>query len=51
VPVQVPLSTTGSAVTAPDITYGADGNVTVTVSSADGTPTGNVSLTVDGGQT
>jgi GH35 family endo-1,4-beta-xylanase len=51
VPVTVPLSVTSSAVTAPDITYGDDGGVTVTVGSADGTPTGDVSLTVDGNQT
>ncbi len=45
----------GSAVTATTITppatvtYGANGSVTVTVSSGTGTPTGSVSLTVDGG--
>jgi GH35 family endo-1,4-beta-xylanase len=51
VPVTVPLSVTSSSITAPSITYGADGNVTVTESSPDGTPSGNVSLTVDGTQT
>jgi GH35 family endo-1,4-beta-xylanase len=51
VPVTVPLSATSSTVSAPDITYGADGNVKVAVNSPDGTPTGIVSLTVDGTQT
>jgi GH35 family endo-1,4-beta-xylanase len=51
VPVTVPLSVTSSAVTAPDITYGDNGSVTVTVGSADGTPAGDVTLTVDGNQT
>jgi predicted small lipoprotein YifL len=40
---------TAMSLTAPTVTYGADGIVTVTVSSAAGTPTGNVSLSVDGG--
>jgi len=40
---------TTTTITAPAVTYGADGIVTVTVSSAAGSPTGNVSLTVDGG--
>jgi len=44
--VQSPTTTT---ITAPAVTYGANGIVTVTVSSATGTPTGNVSLTIDGG--
>jgi hypothetical protein len=41
------LAATQTAITAPDITYGAAGSVKVTVSSAFGTPTGNVSLAVD----
>jgi hypothetical protein len=40
---------TAAAVSAPAVTYGADGTVTVTISSAYGTPTGFVSLSVDGG--
>jgi len=36
-------------INAPSVMYNADGVVTVTVSSVLGTPTGNVSLTVDGG--
>jgi CSLREA domain-containing protein len=40
---------TTTAINAPDITYGADGVVTITVSSQAGIPTGNVELTVDGG--
>lgn len=40
---------TTTTINAPTITYGVDGNVTVLVSSASGTPTGNVSLSVDGG--
>jgi hypothetical protein len=40
---------TAMSLSAPGITYGTDGSVTVTVSSAAGTPTGNVSLSVDGG--
>ena len=51
VPVTAQLSATGSTVTAPAVTYGADGGVTVTVGSADGTPAGTVSLTVDGTRT
>ncbi len=42
------VSTTTS-ISAPAITYNANGSVTVTVSSSVGTPTGNVSLSVDGG--
>src|SRR5206468_4094239 len=42
-------STTSVAVSAPAVTYNANGVVTVTVSSADGTPSGNVTLSVDGG--
>ena len=42
-------ASTTTTITAPAVTYGANGIVTVTVSSATGTPTGNVSLTIDGG--
>lgn len=51
----VNLSGTGNAfqtqmtVTAPAITYGANGSVVVAITSPAGTVTGNVSLTVDGG--
>jgi FtsP/CotA-like multicopper oxidase with cupredoxin domain len=40
---------TTTAIQAPAITYGQNGLVTVTVTSAGGTVTGNVTLTVDGG--
>ena len=40
---------TTTTVNAPSITYNANGSVTVTVTAASGTPTGNVSLSVDGG--
>ena len=40
---------TQMSVTAPAITYGANGSVIVAVTSPDGTVAGNVSLTVDGG--
>jgi uncharacterized repeat protein (TIGR03803 family) len=40
---------TSTAITAPTVTYNSSGQVTVTVTSASGTPTGNVALTVDGG--
>ncbi len=43
-----PASTTTS-IAAPTVTYPANATITVTVSSTAGTPTGNVSLTVDGG--
>ncbi len=43
-----PAATTAS-ISAPAVTYNANGQVTVTVSSGAGTPGGNVSLTVDGG--
>jgi autotransporter-associated beta strand protein len=43
------VGTTTTGIDAPAITYGSDGKVTVTVSSSSGTPTGNVSLSVDGG--
>ena len=42
-------ASTTTTVTANTITYDANGSVTVTVSSASATPTGNVSLSVDGG--
>jgi len=40
---------TTMTINAPGVTYGEDGSVTVTVGSSAGTPTGNVSLSVDGG--
>ena len=40
---------TTTAINAPTVTYGTNGSVTVIVSSAVGTPTGNVTLSVDGG--
>jgi hypothetical protein len=40
---------TTTTINAPTITYGVTGSVTVTVSSAVGTPTGNVTFAVDGG--
>src|SRR4029077_4823266 len=55
---QIELSGTGgtsssqattTSISAPSISYGNPGIVTVTVSSSTGTVTGNVSLTVDGG--
>ena len=53
-PLTVSLSGTGTsntaiAITAPAINYGADGVVTLVVSAPGGTPTGNVTLSVDGG--
>ena len=41
---------TKTKVAAPTMTYPANGVVTVTVSSTEGTPTGNATLIVDGGQ-
>lgn len=43
------VAATSISISAPAITVGANGSVVVTVSSAGGTPTGNVSLSVDGG--
>lgn len=40
---------TTTSINAPAVNYNANGVVTVTVSSASAAPTGNVSLTVDGG--
>ncbi|MCU1296130.1 MAG: Kelch motif [Acidobacteriaceae bacterium] len=40
---------TTTSISAPTVTFPANGSVTVTVSSTGLTPTGNVSLTVDGG--
>ncbi len=40
---------TTTSITAPAVTFPASGSVTVSVTSAAGTPTGNVSLSVDGG--
>jgi hypothetical protein len=45
----VTSATTSIAITAPGIAYGSTALVTVAVSSVGGTPTGNVSLTVDSG--
>ncbi len=45
----VPYSPTTTTLSAPAITYGSNALVTVTVASSTATPTGNVSLTVDGG--
>jgi hypothetical protein len=45
----VGLGATSILLSAPPITYGSNGMVTVTVSSNSGTPTGSVSLSVDGG--
>jgi hypothetical protein len=45
-PTQVSTTTSLSA---PDVTYNAEGIVTVTVSSTGSTPTGTVQLSVDGG--
>ena len=42
-------ATTTTTISAPAVTYNADGSVTVTVASAAGIPTGDVSLMVDGG--
>src|SRR5207248_875186 len=40
---------TTTSVFAPPITWGTNGSVTVTVTSAGGTPSGNVSLSIDAG--
>jgi FtsP/CotA-like multicopper oxidase with cupredoxin domain len=40
---------TSTVINAPAITYGANGVITVNVTATSGTPTGNVTLTVDGG--
>src|SRR5207237_511708 len=48
----VKSAVTTTSISAPAITYGADGLVTVTVAAQDssaGTPTGSVTLSVDGG--
>jgi hypothetical protein len=49
--IDIPADTspTTTALSAPAIAYGTNASITVTVSSGAGTPTGNVSLTVDGG--
>ena len=49
VTIQVGGATTTTAIGAPTVISPANGVVTVTVASAAGTPTGTVSLTVDGG--
>ena len=46
---EITAAPTSASVTAPTITYAANGLVTVTVTSGSGTVLGNVSLTVDGG--
>ncbi|HKH99120.1 MAG TPA: Ig-like domain repeat protein [Candidatus Sulfotelmatobacter sp.] len=45
----VNAAATKTSISAPTVTYPANGIVTVTVSSTAGTPTGNVTLSVDGG--
>jgi hypothetical protein len=45
----VPSPTTTALIAPSSITYGTNASITVTVSCGAGTPTGNVSLTVDGG--
>ena len=40
---------TNATISAPAITYGANGVITVTVAATSGTPSGNVTLAVDGG--
>jgi len=47
--IHVLADATTTSLNAPAVTYPASAIVTVTVSSSVGTPTGNVSLTVDGG--
>ena len=47
--LQVIPASTGMTVSAPTVTYPANGTVTVQTTSAAGIPTGSVSLTVDGG--
>jgi hypothetical protein len=47
--LQVNPAATSVTITAPAITYNANGGVTVMVSSLAGTPTGTVNLSVDGG--
>jgi hypothetical protein len=49
--LNVGQAATTTVIDAPTITYGSNGSVTVTVSSGAGTPTGSVSLTVDGSTT
>jgi uncharacterized repeat protein (TIGR03803 family) len=44
-----PAASTQTSINSPTITYGANGGVTVTVTSNSGAVTGNVSLTVDSG--
>jgi hypothetical protein len=43
------FGTTTITITAPNVVYGNNGIVTVTVNSSAGTPVGNVALSVDGG--
>ncbi|HEY7310781.1 MAG TPA: choice-of-anchor Q domain-containing protein [Gemmataceae bacterium] len=45
----VTVAQTTTSISAPTVTYGSNGVVTVTVASAGGTPTGNVTLIVDNG--
>jgi predicted outer membrane repeat protein len=48
-PATIQSVDTTTALSAPTVTYGADGTVTVTVRSATLTPTGSVALSIDGG--
>jgi hypothetical protein len=47
IPTATPLTLTMTTLSAPAISYGTNGSITVTVHSNGGTPTGNVSLSVD----
>jgi hypothetical protein len=47
--LHVSAAQSSMTIAAPTITYGAHGSVAVTVTSGAGTPSGNVTLTVDGG--
>src|SRR5206468_2480455 len=46
--LHVDQAATSVAINAPSVTYNADGTVTITVNSGAGTPSGTVSLSVDG---
>ncbi len=47
--ITINRASSSTSIAAPDVTYNANGLVTVTLSSAVGTPTGTVQLVVDGG--
>jgi hypothetical protein len=49
IPTATPVTLTMATLSAPAISYGTDGSITVTVHSNGGTPTGDVSLSVDNG--